>query len=66
VLVRDLLFVFQGIDGNYIKFELLADAYTLAPSVTVSPSTLKLVQELCEVGWLYRKINEWLTRSTKD
>jgi gamma-tubulin complex component 3 len=66
VLVRDLLFVFQGIDGNFIKFELLADAYTLAPNVTVTPSTHKLISELCEVGWLFRKVNEWLARSSKD
>ncbi len=66
VIVRDLLFVFQGIDGNHIKFELLADAYTLAPNVTVSPSTQKLIQELCEVGWLFKKVNEWLARSSKD
>jgi len=66
VLVRDLLFVFQGIDGNFIKFELLADAYTLAPNVTVTPSTHKLLSELCEVGWLFRKVNEWLARSSKD
>lgn len=43
-----------------IKFELLADAFTLSPSVTVSPSTHKLISELCEVGWLYKKVNDWL------
>jgi gamma-tubulin complex component 3 len=58
--------VFQGIDGQYIQFELLADAYVLSPQVSVSPSTYKLVQELCELGWLFRKVSEWLTRNGKD
>jgi gamma-tubulin complex component 3 len=62
--VRDLLFVFQGIDGQYITFELLSDAYTLSQNVSVSPSTLKLINELCEVGWLFRKINDWLLRNS--
>ena len=65
-IVRDLLFVFQGIDGQYIKFELLADAYTLTPNATVSPSTQKLISELCEVGWLFKKVNDWVQRHSRE
>lgn len=64
--MRDLLFVFQGIDGQYIKYELLSDAYILSPTVVVSPSTQKLIQELSEIGWLFKKVNEWLTRTKKE
>ena len=64
--MRDLLFVFQGIDGQYIKYELLSDAYILSSSVVVSPSTQKLIQELSETGWLFKKVNEWLTRTKKE
>jgi gamma-tubulin complex component 3 len=59
-VVRELLFVFQGIDGQYIKFSALDDAFVLSPAVTVSPSTMKLIQELCELGWLYKKVNDWI------
>ena len=26
----------------------------------VSPSTRKIVNELCELGWLFKKVNDWL------
>jgi gamma-tubulin complex component 3 len=32
----------------------------------VSPSTQKLIQELSETGWLFKKVNEWLTRTKKE
>jgi gamma-tubulin complex component 3 len=65
-IVRELLFVFQGIDGKLIKYQILEDAYILSPQVTVSPSAHKLISELCELGWLYRKVNEWVTRNGGD
>jgi len=42
-LVRDLLYVFQGIDGTNISFSILEDAFVLAPNVVVSESTKKIV-----------------------
>ena len=61
--MRELLFVFQGIDGTLLKYQLLEDAYVLAPHITVSPSALKLIQELCELGWLFKKVNDWVMRN---
>ena len=49
-----------------MKFELLTDAYQLAQTVTVSPSTLKLINELCEVGWLFKKVNDWLQKCSSE
>ena len=66
MIVRELLFVFQGIEGNLIKYQLLEDAYVLSPQVTVSPSTHKLIAELCELGWLYKKVSEWVARNGGD
>lgn len=62
-IVRELLFVFQGIDGQLIKFNLLEDAYILSSQVTVSPSAHKLISELCELGWLYKKVNDWVQKN---
>jgi gamma-tubulin complex component 3 len=63
--VRDLLFVLQGIDGTNIKYSNLEDAYIVAPNVVLTPSTRKLIYELCELGWLFKKVNDWNTRSSK-
>ena len=32
-LLRDLLFVFQGIDGKYISYSILDDTYSISASV---------------------------------
>jgi len=66
MIVRELLFVFQGIEGHLIKYQLLDDAYVLSQSVTVSPSAHKLISELCELGWLYKKVSEWVVRNGGD
>ena len=66
MIVRELLFVFQGIDGNFIQYQLLEDAYVLVPQITVSPSAHKLICELCELGWLFKKVNDWVKRNGGD
>jgi gamma-tubulin complex component 3 len=45
-LCKDLLYVFQGIDGQNISFSILEDAFVLAPNVSVSASTRKIVTEM--------------------
>lgn len=45
-LCKDLLYVFQGIDGQNISFSVLEDAFVLAPNVNVSASTRKIVTEM--------------------
>ena len=64
--MRELLFVFQGIDGMWIKYQLLDDAYVLSQTVTVSPSAHKLICELCELGWLFKKVSDWVKRNGGD
>nr|KAJ3421485.1 Gamma-tubulin complex component 3 [Polyrhizophydium stewartii] len=59
-IIHDVLFVFQGVDGKHIKFDDESDFFVLDPSLTVPKPTRELVRHLCEVGWLYRKINQQL------
>lgn len=42
---------------------MLEDAFALAPNIVVSPSTRKLIGELAELGWLFKKVNDWMTRN---
>lgn len=60
-IVRDLLFVFQGINGQHITYSSLEDAFVLSSTSVVSPSIRKLVCEVCELGWLFKRVNEWLS-----
>jgi gamma-tubulin complex component 3 len=41
---------------------LLEDAYCLNPGLNVSASTHKIVSELCELGWLYKKVTDWVKK----
>eukprot|EP00164_Ancoracysta_twista_P021569 GFYU01039261.1.p1 GENE.GFYU01039261.1~~GFYU01039261.1.p1 ORF type:complete len:388 (-),score=49.40 GFYU01039261.1:95-1258(-) len=66
VLLRDILFVFQGVDGRYIKYNVPADTYTVDPTVGIPTAARHMVCRLCEVGWLYRKVRRYLEEVTKN
>ncbi|CAL6430657.1 predicted protein [Bathycoccus prasinos] len=61
-LVRDCIFACNGIDGNYIKFDLVNDAYVIFPKdAPIAPGRRHACRKICELGWLYRKV-----KSTSD
>lgn len=63
VLVRDVLYACQGIDGNYVKFDSNADGYALPDSIKVPRTTRIMVRKLCELGWLFRKVKGYISES---
>ncbi|KAL3533961.1 hypothetical protein ACH5RR_007482 [Cinchona calisaya] len=63
VLVRDVLYACQGIDGKYVKFDEKADGYVLPELVKVSRATHVMVRKLCELGWLFRKVKGYVSES---
>ena len=63
LLLRDLLFTFQGIDGTYIKYHAQSDAYHIVAGVGVSKPTRLLVHRIAELGWLYRKICNYVNNT---
>ncbi|EYU39957.1 hypothetical protein MIMGU_mgv1a001233mg [Erythranthe guttata] len=63
VLVRDVLYACQGIDGKYVKFDVMADAYALPELTKVPRATKIMIRKLCELGWLFRKVKGYITES---
>ena len=59
-VIRDLLYVFQGIHGTHILYSAAEDAFTLRSNYIISHSMRKIINELCELGWLYKKVNDWM------
>ncbi|KAK4297042.1 hypothetical protein Pmani_030506 [Petrolisthes manimaculis] len=62
VLIRELLFVFQGIEGKIIKMDANKDGYKLDPKVRLSGSQREMILKLAELGWLYIQVKnfcEW-------
>ena len=56
VLVRDVVFAMQGIDGQFLKFDKSVDGFAVERGHGVPAPTRDLVRRICESGWLYRKI----------
>ncbi|KAL9259817.1 Gamma-tubulin complex component 3-like protein [Drosera capensis] len=65
VLVRDLLYACRGIDGSYMKFDAKVDGYVLPEAVKVPRSTRVMVHKLGEIGWLFRKVEGYVSGSTR-
>ncbi|XP_041027846.1 gamma-tubulin complex component 3 [Juglans microcarpa x Juglans regia] len=63
VLVRDVLYACQGIDGRYVKFDKNADGFVLPDLVKVPRATRVVVRKLCELGWLFRKVKGYISES---
>jgi gamma-tubulin complex component 3 len=59
LLVRDLIFVFQGIDGKYIHYSKSEDGYRVDPKVGVPRSVREECHKLGELGWLFRKVRSF-------
>ncbi|GFZ20923.1 spindle pole body component 98 [Actinidia rufa] len=63
VLVRDVLYACQGIDGKFVKFDKNVDGYVLPDTVRVPRATKIMVRKLCELGWLFRKVKGYISES---
>ncbi|XP_028405676.1 gamma-tubulin complex component 3 homolog isoform X1 [Dendronephthya gigantea] len=66
LLIRDLIYVFQGIDGKLIKFDQIDDGYRIDRSVGVPYTTRALVNKLSELGWLFNKIRRYRDARSGD
>lgn len=63
VLVRDVLYACQGIDGKYVRFDTTVDGYALSDLLKVPRATRIMVRKLCELGWLFRKVKGYISES---
>jgi gamma-tubulin complex component 3 len=59
-LINDLIFVFQGIDGHYINFNTVSNSFTLNSLLPFNDNVVEIVSVLSELGWLYKKVNNFL------
>ncbi|KAL9233031.1 hypothetical protein vseg_008074 [Gypsophila vaccaria] len=63
VLVRDVLYACQGIDGSYVKFNDNVGGYVLSESISVPRATRVTIRRLCELGGLFRKVKRYISES---
>ncbi|KJE89819.1 tubulin [Capsaspora owczarzaki ATCC 30864] len=60
VLLHDVLFAFQGIDGQYIKWNAILDRFTVDDRLAIAPPVHELVLKLVDLGWLFSKVQEFV------
>lgn len=65
-IVRDLVYVFQGIDGKLIKYSYNEDAYRMDSQVGVPRPVRDLVHKLAELGWLFCKVKKYVEKKSQD
>ena len=65
LLVRDLLLVFQGINGQYVQYTPMMDAFVPTAASGLSGSTARMVMSLGELGWLWRRLQHFRREADK-
>ena len=66
LLLRDILFVFQGIEGRLVKYDTGMDAYRISSDYGVPLPVRDLVSKLAELGWLCRRVRKYLDARAGD
>ncbi|XP_004631222.1 gamma-tubulin complex component 3 [Octodon degus] len=65
-LVRDILYVFQGIDGKNIKMSNADNCYKVEGKANLSKSLRDTAVRLAELGWLHNKIRKYTDQRSLD
>jgi len=66
LLLRDVLYVFQGIEGKIILYDPTSDSYKINKDIGVSLPVRDLVGKLAELGWLFRRVQKFLSARAGD
>ncbi|KAL1773006.1 gamma-tubulin complex component 3 [Sigmodon hispidus] len=65
-LVRDILYVFQGIDGKNIKMSSTENCYRVEGKANLNKSLRDTAVRLAELGWLHNKIRKYADQRSLD
>nr|XP_004663469.1 gamma-tubulin complex component 3 isoform X1 [Jaculus jaculus] len=65
-LVRDILYVFQGIDGKNIKMSSTENCYKVEGKANLNKSLRDTAVRLAELGWLHNKIRKYADQRSLD
>ena len=67
IILRDIIFALQGIDGEFIKYNIDSQGYVVDQKIGVPSSTRILIRTICESGWLFRRLTDFFKRcESKD
>ncbi|CAD8113411.1 unnamed protein product [Paramecium primaurelia] len=55
-LIKDLIFSIQGIESQFISYDPINDQFYVKKDLAISSASRKLLNVMCECGWLFKKI----------
>lgn len=55
-----MIFLFQGIDGQYIRYDQEPNDHVFVQGIEVSKPTEEMVFKLADIGWLYIKVRNFV------
>uniref|UniRef100_A0AAY4EMM4 Gamma tubulin complex component protein N-terminal domain-containing protein n=1 Tax=Denticeps clupeoides TaxID=299321 RepID=A0AAY4EMM4_9TELE len=65
-LVRDILYVFQSIDGKFIKMSTPENCYKIDSKLPLCKSLRDMSSRLAELGWLHNKVRKYTDSRSLD
>ncbi len=66
VLMREIIYIFQGIEGKYIKFDVSNEGFRIEPRIGIPKAVRTIVSKLAECGWLYNKARKYADSRSTD
>ncbi|CAH8496475.1 unnamed protein product [Heterobilharzia americana] len=65
-LLRELVFVLNGVGGDLIKYDPIHDSFRLVSNVDVSAGQQDSVHRISECGWLHNQIKQFVNLAEND
>uniref|UniRef100_A0A7S1KPF2 Spindle pole body component n=1 Tax=Percolomonas cosmopolitus TaxID=63605 RepID=A0A7S1KPF2_9EUKA len=66
ILLRDVIYALQGVDGAYIKYDYTSDGYLMDRSVGCPSATRDMIRKICELGWLFRRVKAFVDETSAE
>lgn len=65
-LLRDVLYIFQGLKGNILHWDPNHDNYNIEFKIDLPNPVKRLTLRFAELGWMYHKINKYCVTQSNE
>jgi gamma-tubulin complex component 3 len=65
-ILKDVIFAFQGIEGKFVKFDAVKEAFVIDPKTGLTKTVRTTVSKLVECGHLFGKVRKYADSHSTD
>ncbi|KER32716.1 hypothetical protein T265_01206 [Opisthorchis viverrini] len=65
-ILRELIFVLNGVSGTLIKSDPTTDAFWISNNVYIHPGDCDSIMRISDCGWLHDRVRQFITRIQHD